>query len=519
MSDLEIAGREFDPAFYVMNYPEVAATGTNPLGHFCSEGWKEGKNPTDWFDTQYYLTRYPDIVAAGMNPFVHYLLAGRIEGRQPRRSLNPVRSVIESASYPNWPDLEGAGGGGRVDSEHRVSALAALLRSAPTIVSVSHDDYALSVGGIQNVVSDEALEARVLGVNYLHLSPSQPGIIRLAPVGHANANVRLNGEAIGTISATDIVSAIRATGISERVVVVIHHLAGHSPEALADLVNGLRPSATFFWAHDYFAACPSYALLRNDVEFCSAPPMQSQACRVCVYGDARQEHARRIGDLLDTTRGTVLHPSRSAARTWQQATGRASVANRVVPLAELERSRTASAVSEASYPLRIAHVGMRAYLKGWSQFEALAFRFRLDPRYEFLQLGVDGPDVRPSYVTNIPVSVSATSRDAMTRALVESDVDVAFLWSLCDETFGFTAYETMASGCGAIVRAGSGNMPHAFADAGYPALELETFDDLIAAFETGDAIAELASQERRRGVALAKTGTFAVTEFWQALYD
>ena len=107
----------------------------------------------------------------------------------------------------------------------------------------------------------------------------------------------------------------------------------------------------------------------------------------------------------------------------------------------------------------------------------------------------------------------------MTRALVDNEVDVAVLWSLCDETFGFTAYEAMASGCGAVVRAGSGNVPHAFAEAGYLALELETFDDLIAAFEAGDPIAELAALERRRGVVLPMTGTFAVTDFWQALYD
>lgn len=518
MSDVDIAGREFDAAYYGAMYGGSLPSGTDLLAHFCEQGWKEGKNPTDWFDTRYYLARYPDIVAAQMNPFVHFLLAGRIEGREPQRPLNPVRSVIEAARYPDWP-AEVSQLGDRTAAQLLADGLASSPRRGRTIVSVSHDDYALSLGGIQNVVSDEAQEAVALDLNFLHLSPSHAGVIRLAPAEHTVVRVRLNGEAIGEVSSADLAAAIRGAGNTSRPLFVIHHLAGHSPESLASLIERVQAAATFYWAHDYFSACPSYALLRNDIEFCGGPPPSSAACRVCTYGPARPQHLERVTSFLDRVQAIVLHPSRSAARTWQKATRRALQSNKVAPLAKLLPSATVRRREGNDLPLRVAHLGARSYPKGWSQFEALAFRLRKDPRYEFLQFGYDGPEVRPSYIKSIPVAVSSGSRDAMTEALVEHQVDIAVLWSMCDETFGFTAYEAMAAGCGVVVRAGSGNVPYALAAEGWGALVLGSLDDLVVAFENGGAIADLAASDRNYGAVLSTAGSFGIVDFWQALHD
>lgn len=49
--------------------------------HFIRYGWKEGRNPSDYFNTNYYLNLYEDVRALGMNPLVHYLLYGKKEGR------------------------------------------------------------------------------------------------------------------------------------------------------------------------------------------------------------------------------------------------------------------------------------------------------------------------------------------------------------------------------------------------------------------------------------------------------
>ncbi|MEY4889894.1 MAG: hypothetical protein RIQ75_1024, partial [Pseudomonadota bacterium] len=130
----------FDAAFYLDRNPDVAAAGINPLVHYLSEGWREGRDPspsfsTRWymalapdvtepgllhwlhhgqaaglvphppeqnfglppaslvalvraFDAAFYLDRNPDVAAAGMDPLVHYLSEGWREGRDPSPSFS-----------------------------------------------------------------------------------------------------------------------------------------------------------------------------------------------------------------------------------------------------------------------------------------------------------------------------------------------------------------------------------------------------------------------------------------------
>jgi serralysin len=60
----------------------VAAAGINPLQHYETTGWKEGRDPSAHFDTAGYLAANPDVAAAGINPFDHFLQHGIYEGRQ-----------------------------------------------------------------------------------------------------------------------------------------------------------------------------------------------------------------------------------------------------------------------------------------------------------------------------------------------------------------------------------------------------------------------------------------------------
>jgi O-antigen biosynthesis protein len=72
---------DFDREFYLTSYKDVAEAGVDPLGHYLCTGWKEGRNPCEYFDTAFYLSRYPDVATSGINPFVHYVMQGRNEKR------------------------------------------------------------------------------------------------------------------------------------------------------------------------------------------------------------------------------------------------------------------------------------------------------------------------------------------------------------------------------------------------------------------------------------------------------
>ncbi len=53
----------------------------NPLDHYNSFGWREGRDPSSRFDTTSYLAANPDVAAAGVNPLDHFLMNGIYEGR------------------------------------------------------------------------------------------------------------------------------------------------------------------------------------------------------------------------------------------------------------------------------------------------------------------------------------------------------------------------------------------------------------------------------------------------------
>lgn len=71
----------FDAHWYLRTYPDVARAGVDPLAHYLSRGWQEGRDPGPEFATSAYLKANPDVARAGINPLVHYIKFGHAEGR------------------------------------------------------------------------------------------------------------------------------------------------------------------------------------------------------------------------------------------------------------------------------------------------------------------------------------------------------------------------------------------------------------------------------------------------------
>ena len=79
----------FDPAWYLREYPDVAAAGVDPWEHYSSHGWRENRDPHPEFDTDWYLWIYEDVARAGVNPLVHFVGHGRHEKRRPSPRFDP----------------------------------------------------------------------------------------------------------------------------------------------------------------------------------------------------------------------------------------------------------------------------------------------------------------------------------------------------------------------------------------------------------------------------------------------
>jgi hypothetical protein len=68
-------------AWYLRQYPDVAAVGIPPALHYVLYGGFEGRDPSPMFSSQAYLDKYPDVRVAKTNPLVHYMQKGRYENR------------------------------------------------------------------------------------------------------------------------------------------------------------------------------------------------------------------------------------------------------------------------------------------------------------------------------------------------------------------------------------------------------------------------------------------------------
>lgn len=88
----------FDSCYYLREYKDVRQIKVDPLIHFITLGWKEGKNPSEKFNTNYYLKMYPDVNKAGLNPLVHYIKYGKKEKRMALNttqiSANPEKQSL-----------------------------------------------------------------------------------------------------------------------------------------------------------------------------------------------------------------------------------------------------------------------------------------------------------------------------------------------------------------------------------------------------------------------------------------
>ncbi|MET0428252.1 MAG: hypothetical protein ABW026_07110, partial [Microvirga sp.] len=71
----------------------------DPLAHYDSFGWKEGRDPSAAFDNELYLARNPDVKAAGLDPLAHYLSSGKAAGREAYAAIGKAGDL---AAHPGF---------------------------------------------------------------------------------------------------------------------------------------------------------------------------------------------------------------------------------------------------------------------------------------------------------------------------------------------------------------------------------------------------------------------------------
>jgi len=489
-TDIAAVAAEFDASFYLGQNPDVAASGVDPLEHFLSVGWREGRDPTPTFSVREYLELNTDVAAAGAQPFLHYIRHGRAEGRVAKNDLGFRHDILANIQSLRQR-LEVFERGARQIEPGATAFLAAGLRETRTgladlHITFSHDNYAATVGGLQLCIQREAADIAALGRDHLHFYPAHGWPMVRTGQGEVPLGVMLNGVPLGFYEQRVILIELRAAFARVRPGTrsfAIHSMLGHSARDVVDIVRTAGLNAGCFWIHDFTALCAGVHLLRNDVEDCGAPPPGSPACTICVYGSARALHISEHERLFNYLDLTAVAPSQNALDTWRCG-GLDARDEIVVPLARLIPTKVRPKPRKPG-PFRFAFPGGASAHKGWPIFRDLALRFAGDPRYEFVHLAAKTIGGLP--ISHHSVSVTAEKPLAMRDTIRRLDIDAAMVWSICRETFSFTAYEAVAAGAAVVTSPDSGNV-QAFTREDEHGLVLADEAALIAAFESGDIL-------------------------------
>ena len=492
---------EFDPHYYLTMNEDVAQAGVDPLAHFIEFGWREERDPNAYFSTKSYLEENPDVESAGINPFYHYVVAGRAEGRRPRPMLGfrydvllnqePLAKRMASASAVPASELR--------SKRELLQSLTSLTRSGRRrlYVSVSHDDFFANVGGVQLCLQLEAAAFSDRAFDHLHLFPGHTLLVTNDDDNPATG-VFVNDEFAGYFRTNTIAAALREsldtkTEWPERTFAV-HSLLGHNVRALTNVLKALRMSSGYFWIHDYASVSSGLNLLRDDVEFCGAPGVDSTACQICLYGERRRIQIADHTAFFAKFSLTALAPSQTALETWKRSTALvARGGERIQPHCRLvPKGATEGAAGNARGVLRVAFLGQPSVHKGWPVFRDLVLRHAGDRRYEFYHLGLQQQPHLP--VRFVEVRVNAARRNEMIERIEEVEIDVALVWSLWPETFCIAAYEAVAAGALVVTPSYSGNVARMVAETG-KGIVLRDERDLMQFFESSEVL-QLARSKR-----------------------
>jgi len=469
----------FESEYYLRLNPDVRNAGVDPILHYLQFGGAEGRDPSPDFDSSWYLDTNPDVKKAGINPLLHYLSHGKKEGRQ-------IRAVAESPALENKlkPPVKQLESTGKVVPDYvmlaprLVTYLTENLKQT-YILSLSHDDYLSITGGSQVYIADEQRQANQAALSYLHVYPFRKGKTLVSDDTLLYLGINLDGKHVAETEADELINALNQIEGKVLEQISIHHSMGFNARFLGNILSLSKKGV--FWLHDYFSLCPSYNLLRNDAEYCGAPDIHSNACRLCRYGNARLEQAPTFERLFKENNLQVASPSLFTYELWQS---RFPVLTpvKVIPPAILKWKQNFPARYKGG-ALRVGFLGYPLDFKGWSTWLRLVSKFRGNNYFKFFHFSTQQGE-QGNY-NRIETRVTKENRLAMVESLQWNQIDAVVLWSTVAETFSFTLHEALAAGCFILTNPKSGNIQDYIHRNPERGMVLENEAALIELFESG----------------------------------
>lgn len=280
--------RDFDDSEYLELHPDVAQAGLNPRKHYLDYGIDEGRPyripsntnaasaepskpaiPAEHgeqldFDANWYLTMYPDVAASGLEPLDHYRQIGNAQGRYPApqqrvmgsaghwiyfnpddargRALLAAGGALNPATHCAWHLLLGSGAWthvidvganyGEMLANGGLPPEAAVVAIEPNPIVRARLQETLDAAGLVAMVLDEAV-SNAEGQHVLQIDESWSGTSRLAD------DTEGDGHPVRTTTLSDVIRRAGELPLAGIKVAVKIDVEGHEIEVLQGILNDL----------------------------------------------------------------------------------------------------------------------------------------------------------------------------------------------------------------------------------------------------------------------------------------
>lgn len=275
----------------------------------------------------------------------------------------------------------------------------------------------------------------------------------------------------------------------------LHHLLFASLVEVDDILKCIRVSIKFY-IHDYYTICPSINLLKNDTEFCGGEKMSYSKCRECKYYSTGKERSEQIKELIKTYEQRIcfIIPSDTAKDIWLEAFEEYRSKVKVIYHQKLQGKYSGNR-KLISNKIKVGYLGEISFAKGWNAWNAVLANAS-NSFYEYYYFGKS--KIKVSNVIKIKVDFRKNI-NAMMDALRNTEVDCVILWSVCEETYSYTYYESLASNTFVITNIKSGNIARQVKERGN-GLVLYNENQLIMLFLNFELLKGYINEYKKNGV-------------------
>lgn len=327
------------------------------------------------------------------------------------------------------------------------------------VLSISFANYLKGISGMAKVLMEHQKMYNNRNVSYVNLFVVKKYLFHEKITAFCYYGLIIDGEYVGIYSIEEIINLIKKWDAEGNTLIDIHlhHLLYVKIAQIDKLLCHIKDIPIKVYLHDYYTICWNYTLLKNGETYCGPGKMCPKKCYDCRFYDRSKHRVNQIETLLNKyiDRILVISPSEATKNIWLN-----SYPQFKEQIIVIYHQREIGKYQDGLEPLTIdkkigvAFLGMPAEHKGWSQWKFLVEKFSSNYRFVVFNSSNDTYE----NMEKVKVQYSPTNLSAMTKALRENDIQIAFLWAKWPETYSYTFYESISANLFIVTNEASGNI-------------------------------------------------------------